>query len=105
MKRCETLCLFEPPQAWAISNTYIQQKEILEVFPDDEESAPQLEDYPNARVATGVSLMMYDDSDNRFNALGDSFAKLFGCFSNKKVDPTTMRHRNNNSLINSFYGC
>lgn len=90
MKKCESLCLFKSPQSWAISNTYIQHKDTVQENPDDEESAPQLEEYPNARVATGVSMMMYDDGENRFNALGESFSKLFGCFLQNKVDSTTM---------------
>ncbi len=85
MKRSESLILFKPPKAWALRSNYTQCKEA-----DDElemsSSLSQPKEFPHARIATGVSSIMYDENGRRFNGLGDSFVKFLGCFID--IQPT-----------------
>lgn len=85
MERCKSLILFEPPKAWALSNNYMHYKDrINEKSRGKGEitlsiSAPK--EFPNARIATGVTSIMYNENEKPYNGFGESIVKLFGYFA------------------------
>ena len=89
MKRCESLCLFKSPQPWALVTNYKQNKDIVGVNAQNEVeismSLSVSQQFPKAKIASGVSLIMYDDGDidkNHFikNASPNDYVKKFGTF-------------------------
>lgn len=90
LKRCQSLCLFKPPQAWALSKNCTQCKGGKSL--NSESDVSESKKYPLARIATGVSSLMFDDGENIFyrNALGESIAKLFDCFLLKEGEASTV---------------
>jgi hypothetical protein len=105
MKRCESLCLFKPPQTWALANTYHQTEndKMIETFNTNMEkaevshslsSSSSLMEFPNAKIASGVSSIMYDGEDNNYSCFDLNSAKnhavvqKFGAFVQNTINYT-----------------
>jgi hypothetical protein len=105
MKRCESLCLFKPPQSWALANTYHQTEndKMIETFNTNMEkaevshslsSSSSLMEFPNAKIASGVSSIMYDGEDNNYSCFDLNSAKnhavvqKFGAFVQNTINYT-----------------